>query len=503
LKLFPGDLPVLRAVLVSFGLVFSVPVWAADRVALVFGMADYASIEDLSNTHSDALGISDTLSSIGFEVSTHLDIGGAEMREVLDEFAITSETADLALIYFAGHGVEVQGENFFIPADADVSSNQDIQAQALTLTDFLDAVDRARKMRIVILDSCRDNPFGDQLSPLAVSTGTQVEGARGGGGGLAPANPDRGTLVAYAARDGQVAFDGSGGNSPYAKALIDILPRKDLEISLMFRQVRDVVLQATYNQQEPHTYGSLTGIPFFLAGTSEDDTRVASSDPRVAWASLRSDQATQLAALAKTGDTRSLLGLAYIRLNPDGSTFAPGEAFNLLSQAAKTGSAEAQYELAKLFEQGIGTNQDEERALALYRQAADQDFADAINDLGFLTYQGGLGLRQDPAAALRLFERAADLRHPQAMYNFAALIDDGLIPTKGARESAQYLYQALRTGSSDVLQILTERPTMFTAATRRELQTILADNAHYDGAIDGDFGNGTKRGLRRAYGIEE
>ncbi len=491
----------LRAFLFVFSLVAPVPAFSADRVALVFGMADYASITDLSNTHNDARAIAGTLSSIGFEVSTHLDIGGDEMRTVLDEFAVTSETADLALIYFAGHGVEVQGENYFIPADAQVSSNQDVRAQALTLTDFLDAVDRARKMRIVILDSCRDNPFGDLIDTGSVAN-TQIEGARGGGG-LAPANPDRGTLVAYAARDGQVAFDGNGGNSPYARALVDILPRKDLEISLMFRQVRDAVLEATLNQQEPHTYGSLTGIPFFLAGTEGEDTRVASSDPRVAWASLRSDQTSQLAALAKTGDTRSLLGLAYIRLNPDGSTFAPNEAFELLSQAADTGSAEAQYELAKLFEKGIGTEPDPARALALYRQAADQDFADAINDLGFLTYQGGLGLRQDPDAALLYFERAADLRHPQAMYNFAALIDDGLIPTKGAEESAEYLYQALRTGSSDVLQILSERPTMFTDSTRRALQQILAQNAHYSGAIDGDFGNGTKRGLRRAYGIEE
>lgn len=493
----------LRAAFTALLVLVANPLWAADRVALVFGMANYASITDLTNTHSDAIGVADTLSSIGFEVETQLDVGGDEMRAVLDDFAIRSETADLALIYFAGHGVEVQGENYFIPADAQVASNRDIQAQALTLTDFLDAVDRARKMRIVILDSCRDNPFGDQIAPLAVSTGTTDQSVRGGGGGLAPANPDRGTLVAYAARDGQVAFDGTGGNSPYAKALIDILPRKDLEISLMFRQVRDAVLEATLNQQEPHTYGSLTGIPFFLAGTSEEGTQVASADPRVAWASLRSDQASQLAALAQTGDTRSLLGLAYIRLNPDGSTFSPSEAFRLLTQAAKTGSAEAQYELAKLFEQGIGTEPDAERALALYRQAADQDFADAINDLGFLTYQGGLGLRQDPAEALRLFERAADLRHPQAMYNFAALIDDGLIPSKGAEESAHYLYQALRTGSSDVLQILTERPTMFTAATRRALQEILVRNAHYSGAIDGDFGNGTKRGLRSAYGIRE
>ena len=130
-------------------------------------------------------------------------------------------------------------------------------------------------------------------------------------------------------------------------------------------------------------------------------------------------------------------------------------------------------------------------------------FADAINDLGFLYYQGGLGLARDPAKALSHFERAADLRHPQAMFNFAALIDDGLVPTKGPEDAAGYLYDALRSGSADVLDLLSERPTMFTDATRRALQARLAEHAFYTGSIDGDFGPGTQRGIRRAYGLTE
>jgi uncharacterized protein len=89
------------------------------------------------------------------------------LRGALDDFAFRSETADLALIYFAGHGVEVQGENFLVPVDAAVQSNRDIQRQSVSLREMLLAVDKARKMRIVILDSCRDNPFGDGLAPEA------------------------------------------------------------------------------------------------------------------------------------------------------------------------------------------------------------------------------------------------------------------------------------------------------------------------------------------------
>ncbi|MGC9418558.1 MAG: caspase family protein [Rhodovulum sp.] len=476
-------------------LVAAVPVRAADRVALVIGVADYATIPPLKNTVNDANALAEALGGIGFEVRTVLNPGGAALRTALDRFAFQAETADLALIYFAGHGVEVQGKNFLIPVDAAVRSNRDIQTQAVSLDDFLRAVDRARRMRIVILDSCRDNPFGDLIdldAPLAA-----------GQAGLAPPSPERGTLVAYAARDGQVALDGEGRNSPFALALVDRLGQPGLEISLMFRQVRDAVLARTGNRQEPHTYGALPGAPFYLAGPGAAGDRLDAADRPVAWSSLRPDQELQLAALAEEGDTRSILGLAYMRLNPEAARFDPADAARLFARAAEAGSPEAQFELAKLYETGLGVPQDEARALDLYRQAAAQDFADALNDLAFMYYQGGLGLPRDQQRALGFFQRAAEQRHPQAMFNYAALIDDGLVPGKGAEAAAGYLYGALRSGSEDVLQILTERPTMFKPDTRRALQALLREHDFYAGAIDGDFGPGTQRGLRAAYGLEE
>lgn len=496
---------VFRIFFVLFG-IFAPTLGLADsrRIALVMGMSEYQTLPTLENTKNDAVAMAATLKDIGFDVTLSIDAGVDEVEQLLEDFAFRSEVADLALIYFAGHGIEVQGENFLIPVDAAVKSNLDVQRQSMSLKRLLAAVDRARKMRIVILDSCRNNPLGDAiaLGGEVVET-TSSEGTRGAGGGMAAADPDRGTLVAFAARDGQVALDGSGRNSPYATALMDKMSEPGLEISLMFRQVRDSVLQQTGNLQEPHTYGSLTGVPFYLAGASEGQVDVASVDAIDAWASLRPDQEEQLLALADQGDTRSMLGLAYMRLNPNEGRFDPKAAVSFLERASDSGSPEAQFELAKLYERGTGVDLDHSRSLALYRAAADQDFADAINDLGFLHYQGGLGLPADPQKALTFFERAADLRHPQAQFNFAALIDDGLIPGKGADESAHYLYEALRSGSSDVLNLLSERPTMFTGETRRALQTKLQQNDFYRGAIDGDFGPGTQRGIRRAYGIEE
>ncbi|MCB1339511.1 MAG: caspase family protein [Pseudooceanicola sp.] len=478
---------------------------ASDRVALVIGMGAYQTIEPLSNTRNDAEAMARTLSGIGFDVTLAVDSTSAQLFDLLDDFAFRAETADLALIYYAGHGVEVQGENFLIPVDAQVSSNRDVQRQSVSLKQLLAAVDRARKMRVVILDSCRNNPLGDfiDLKSEEPAEGQATDDATRGSGGLAPADPDRGTLVAFAAKDGQVALDGTGDNSPYAKALMEKMVVPGLEISLMFRQVRDRVLETTNNLQEPHTYGSLSGVPFYMVGGGADAVGSGGDDVLSAWTRIKPDQEQQLLALADMGDTRSMLGLAYMRLNPNEGRFDPKEAVAFLERASKAGSPEAQFELAKLFERGTGVERDEARALELYQAAAEQDFADAINDLGFLHYQGGLGLPADPKKALEYFERAADLRHPQAQFNFAALIDDGLIPSKGPEDAAEYLYAALRSGSADVLNLLLERPNMFTRQTRRALQGRLKEFGFYAGALDGEYGEGTKKSIRLAYGLSE
>lgn len=477
---------------------------AAERVALVIGNADYPAVGTLKNTINDANMISDTLDGIGFEVTKLTNATLRDMRQALEDFSFRAETADLALVYFAGHGVEVQGENFLIATDAKVSSNLDIQRQSVSLKEVLNAVESARKMRIVILDSCRNNPFGDAIdqSQVAEVSASTDQTTRGSGGGLAVPNPDRGTLVSFAAKDGSVALDGSGNNSPFAISLAEKLARPGLEISLMFRQVRDQVLKITFNQQEPHTYGSLSGIPFYLAGPTDGQDVSAELDRRVAWSNIRPEQELQLAKLAEGGDTRSMLGLAYMRLNPKEERFDPSQAVGLLTRAADAGSPEAQFELAKLYEKGLGVAQNEARALELYRASADQNFADALNDLGFMYYQGGLGLGRDSDQALRYFERAADQKHPQAMFNFAALIDDGLIKGKGPEEAAAYLYQALRSGSQDVYKILSDRPNMFKLETRKALQQRLRQYDFYTGTIDGDFGPGTQRGIRKAYGLK-
>jgi len=471
------------------------PAAAAKRMALVIGMSAYTSIPPLKNTASDARAVGDMLQRLGFAVDLAIDIPLAQMQETVAAFSRRTETADIALVYYAGHGVEAAGENYLVPVDIDVKDPSRIPQQAISLSAVLASVEHARKLRIVILDSCRNNPFPTLVSAAA------ADGAAAAGGGLAAPDASQGMLVVYAAESGKVALDGDGEHSPFATAILEDLPRPNVEIGLVFRQVRDRVMALTANRQQPHFYGSLSGAPYFLA--SGDAAMAGNADKASQWQALKPDQEVQLAALAGEGDTRAMLGLGYMALTPDSQKYRPEKAFDLFRKAADAGDAEAMFELGKLYEKGIGTAQDTAEALKLYRQAADLGFADAINDLGFLYYQGTEGLPRDPKKAVELFVRAADLRHPQAMFNVAALIDDGLVPGKTPEDAAAYLYQALRSGVDDVLEQLTSRPAMFKPETRRALQAELRRNDFYAGAIDGDIGAGTQRSMRLAFGRAE
>jgi uncharacterized caspase-like protein len=216
---------------------------AGKRVALVIGNSQYETVTALDNPRNDAKAIAGVLRGIGFdEVKLVEDLDYSEMRRTLKEFAADARGSDVALIYYAGHGVEVGGTNYLVPTDAELPSNQDVDFEAVPLDNVRTAVSGAAKLRLVILDACRNNPF-----KLASS-----DGKRSVGRGLARVESDANELIAYAARKGTLASDGTGkGNSPFATALIRHLQTPGLEINFLFRKVRDDVLSATGNEQEP------------------------------------------------------------------------------------------------------------------------------------------------------------------------------------------------------------------------------------------------------------
>lgn len=226
---------------------------AEKRVALVIGMSKYQQVPRLTNPARDAAAMTDLFKNAGFDVvDSERDLGISEMRRAIREFAETARTADMAVVYYAGHGMEVNGTNYLIPADAKLLSDFDIEDETISLDRVLRALDPVKRLKLVILDACRDNPFSKTMKRSIAS--------RSIGRGLAEIEPTSSdTLVAFAAKAGAVASDGDGDNSPFATALVKYIAEPGLDLRLAFGRVRDDVLKSTGNRQEPFVYGSLGG----------------------------------------------------------------------------------------------------------------------------------------------------------------------------------------------------------------------------------------------------
>src|SRR5712672_3416833 len=229
------------------------PAWAEKRVALVLGNSAYQNVAQLPNPVSDGAIIAAKLKDAGFDVvdSRH-DLPAAETRRVLRDFADRARDADIAVVYYAGHGIEVDGSNYLIPVDAKLERDTDVYDEALSLDRVLLAIEPAKILRLVILDACRDNPFSKVMKRTVAS--------RAIGQGLAkiePTSPNM--LIAYSAKAGSTAADGDGKNSPFTMALARHLTTPGLDVRRAFGFVRDDVLKNTGNRQEPFVYGSLGG----------------------------------------------------------------------------------------------------------------------------------------------------------------------------------------------------------------------------------------------------
>jgi tetratricopeptide (TPR) repeat protein len=227
---------------------------AAPRVALVIGNGNYRAASPLPNPQNDAGAVSKALNAVGFKVVVAQDLSREQFASVLKDFSAMADSAEWAVIYYAGHGIELGGNNYLVPVDAKFASDRDVSLEAVTLEQVLQSVEGASKLRLVILDACRDNPFAQKM--------IRSSGSRSVGKGLGNIEPEGTTLVAYAAKHGQTAEDGAGRNSPYASALVRNLQTPGLEINQVFRRVHDEVLAATGKRQQPFTYGALPSEPF-------------------------------------------------------------------------------------------------------------------------------------------------------------------------------------------------------------------------------------------------
>ncbi len=224
-----------------------------ERIALVIGNSDYAYTTKLANPGNDALSMSDTLRGAGFSVTQLIDADQSTMKRALLEFgrSLRRENVDAGLFFYAGHGVQVNGENYLVPVNARILDEDEIDLEAVNVNDFLQVMNSSNAdINIVILDACRNNPFA----------GSSRSAARG----LAPVDAPKGTLIAYATAPGDVALDGSGRNSPYTSALTKaIASGRGRTIESVFKSARREVLAATGDRQTPWETSSIVGDFFF------------------------------------------------------------------------------------------------------------------------------------------------------------------------------------------------------------------------------------------------
>jgi uncharacterized caspase-like protein len=389
---------------------FSQPAFAERRVALVMGNAAYQKVNRLANPTNDSEAMSAILKEAGFDVvELKRDLNVSGMRRALRDFSDNVRDADLAIVYFAGHGIEINGNNYLIPVDAVLERDIDAFDEAIPLDRILTVIEPAKQLRLVILDACRDNPFGKTMK--------RTIGSRGVGRGLAKVEPENpNTLIAFAAKAGSTALDGDGKYSPFTAALLKYLPRPGLDLRKAFGYARDDVLKSTNNRQEPFIYGSLGGddvalvpqiakpeaearIDYELAaqiGTKEAWDAFLASHPDGLYANLARAQNSKLAAAQqsrnraddarreaeeqaalKAAELRKQLEEQSKRQTAEAKQKLSDQAKKDLEEARRQGAEQAQKELNEARKQAELAQQQAEAARLQVEEAKRQAIAEA------------------------------------------------------------------------------------------------------------------------------
>jgi Caspase domain/Putative peptidoglycan binding domain len=229
------------------------------RVAFVVGNGAYKNVAPLPNPPIDARAMASVLRNVGFDVVEGTNLSRDSMTQKLLEFGKKAQDADVALFFYAGHGIAINGTNYLLPVDADIKSEMDVKlGSAINIDVTLDQTMSDAKVKLVLLDACRDNPFAAKIRSAATSRSVNVQS------GLAEMKSSEGTLIAFATGPGQTALDGQGGtNSPFTRALVANIAKPGVEIQQAMTQVRAQVNEETNKGQLPWGHTNLIG-PVYL-----------------------------------------------------------------------------------------------------------------------------------------------------------------------------------------------------------------------------------------------
>lgn len=425
-----------RLLCISFLLVVSTTgAIAQKRVALVIGNSTYSSVPKLKNPANDATALATQLRAIGYDrVVLKLDLTGNDLRTALAGFAREAAGADIAIVYFAGHGIEVGGTNYIVPTDAKLAHVDDVDFEAIDLGKVIRALNRVSGLKLIILDACRNNPFRSSMAGLGTT--------RSVGRGLARVTPSTNNmLVAYAAKENTIAADGRGRHSPYATALLKHIATPNVDVRLLFGRVRDDVLKLTGGRQEPFTYGSLSGqeLPLSRKTTRTSDGKLDDAQREIF-----------KLALAANRDKRY------------------EEAARLYKKLVQWGSRAAMVNLGNLYRIGNGVKKDYGEAVRLYARAASG--------------RGGIPLASLLLARMHKFGIGVPKDTQKALYHY--------------HMSAYQIAIGLKTRPDDWISEFKRRPNFWDLPVRKELQETLMEEGVFSGRADGALGEDFFQAIR-------
>jgi TPR repeat protein len=365
----------------------------------------------------------------------------------MQEFGQQIQSAEVALFYYAGHGMQVQGTNWLLPVDANPTRVQDLDFQLVTAELVLKQMDGAgTRLNIVLLDACRNNPFASL-------------GTRGAAGGLAEMRAPEGTLISFATQPGNVAVDGSGADGPYALALADAIRQPGLDIFHLFNQVGLRVKRDTQGSQQPWVSSSPIDGEFYFspAETAPDGVAAPTLGPQtpgppdlgrgalVAAApkpAQRTDPQQSLRDLAEKGQARAQVDLGLLYARGIGVEKDYATALQWLQRAAAQDTPRALFYMGVMYERGYGVPRDYTTALGWYRRAAAKNLPQAEIAVARF-YAEGLGIERDPAQRVTWLMRAANHGGPQAEFILGNIYRRGIDVTQDLPTAAQWYQRAV------------------------------------------------------------
>jgi uncharacterized caspase-like protein len=242
------------------------------RIALVIGNSAYQHTPPLTNPANDANDMTEELEKLGFTVIGKQDLDKSEMDRSIRDFAAALSGAKVGLLFYAGHGMQIGGQNYLVPIDAKLSTASAVDFEMVRLDLVQRTMESETKTNIIIMDACRDNPLARNLARALGTRSTQI------GRGLSAQESGEGTLISFSTQPGNVALDGDGRNSPFAEAFIKHMSTPGEDISTILINVRNDVMQATGRRQVPWEHSAMTARFFFLGKGQEAKELPPASD---------------------------------------------------------------------------------------------------------------------------------------------------------------------------------------------------------------------------------